>query len=230
MARWRRGNLLALAVLSSLTEKPMHPYEISQTLRQRGKDQSIKLNYGALYSVVDSLAAAGLIRPRETVRDGKRPERTVYEITDAGHDEHEDWLSSLLGEPVREYHPLEAGLALLGGLPPDAVPGLLEERVLKLRVELASVAESFRISDELGVPEIFVVETQFREAMLRAELEFTAALAARIRTGEVGGLSGWRRIHELLGEGVAFDEIMRDPIAHLGEDGVPLAALTQGPD
>jgi DNA-binding PadR family transcriptional regulator len=224
----RRGNLLALAVLSCLSERPMHPYEISQTLRQRGKDQSIKLNYGALYSVVESLAKAGLIQARETVRQGRRPERTIYQITDAGHAEHEQWLSSLLGTPEREYHALEAGLALLGGLPPDEVPRLLEDRVVKLRVELASVLESLRIAEELHVPEIFVVEAQFREAMLRAEIDFAGSLAARIREGAVGGLAGWRRIHELLAEGVAFDEIMRDPIRHLGADGIPLAALSPG--
>ena len=33
----------------------MHPYEISQTLRTRAKHKSIRLNYGSLYGVVESL-------------------------------------------------------------------------------------------------------------------------------------------------------------------------------
>ena len=119
MAKRRMSNLLALAVLSCLSEKPMHPYEISQTLRHRGKDQSIKLNYGSLYSVVESLAKAGLIAARETVREGRRPERTVYAITDTGREEHEEWLAELLSTPTREYHSLEAGLALMAGLAPE---------------------------------------------------------------------------------------------------------------
>lgn len=229
MARRRSGNLLALAVLSCLTERPMHPYEISQTLRFRGKDQSIKLNYGALYSVVESLAKSELIQARETVREGRRPERTVYEITDAGRVEHEEWLSSLIATPTRDYYALEAGLALVGGLVPDVVPQLLDERVVKLRVELASLGESMRIADEMGVPELFVVEGQFREAMLRAELDFTSRLAARMRAGEVGGLEAWRGIHRLLAEGVPLDEIMRDPVGHLGEEGAVLASLPPGP-
>ena len=136
MARRRFSNLLALAVLSCLNERPMHPYEISQTLRQRGKDQSIKLNYGALYGVVESLTKAGLIEPRETVREGKRPERTVYAITEAGAQEHDEWLEDLIATPVRDYHSLEAGLALMAGLAPDQVVRALEERTVKLRVEL----------------------------------------------------------------------------------------------
>ena len=55
MTRRRVNNPLALAVLACLGERPMHPYEISSTLRQRGKEESIKLNFGSLYSVVAAL-------------------------------------------------------------------------------------------------------------------------------------------------------------------------------
>jgi DNA-binding PadR family transcriptional regulator len=55
MTKRKINNPLALAVLACLWERPMHPYEMSTTLRERGKDQSIKLNYGALYTVVEAL-------------------------------------------------------------------------------------------------------------------------------------------------------------------------------
>src|SRR5215469_816050 len=113
MARRRVSNPLALAVLSCLIERPMHPYEISTTLRTRGKEHSIKLNYGSLYAVVESLTKHGLIVSRETNRSGRRPERTVYEITEAGVTECEDWLAELLSTPVRDYTSLEAGLSLM---------------------------------------------------------------------------------------------------------------------
>jgi DNA-binding PadR family transcriptional regulator len=228
MARRKFTNLLALAVLSCLSEKPMHPYEISQTLRERGKDQSIKLNYGALYGVVESLAKAGFIEARETVREGKRPERTVYAITDSGAVEHEDWLSDLIGTPVRDYHSLEAGLALVGGLAPDQVVRLLDDRVVKLRVEFATVAEGLRITEEMKLPEIFTVEAEFRQALLRAEMDYVADLATRIRDNKLGGLAGWRRIHELIAGGMSLDEIFRDPIKHLGKDGEPFVPPGSG--
>lgn len=228
MARRRFSNLLALAVLSCLNERPMHPYEISQTLRQRGKDQSIKLNYGALYGVVESLTKAGLIEPRETVREGKRPKRTVYAITEAGAQEHDEWLEDLIATPVRDYHSLEAGLALMAGLAPDQVVRALEERTVKLRVELASVEESLRIVEEMRLPEIFSIEADLRQALLRAELDFVTALAERMRTGTLTGVAGWRRVHELLAEGMTLDEIFRDPVAHLGPDGEPFAPFVGG--
>ena len=94
MAR-RRGNPLALAVLACLTEQPMHPYEMAATMRTRGQDASIRLNYGSLYGVVETLLKRGLIKEQEVVRDGRRPERTVYRITTAGRAEIDEWLSEL---------------------------------------------------------------------------------------------------------------------------------------
>src|SRR5580704_17010724 len=118
-----------------LAERPMHPYEISTTLRSRGKEQSIKLDYGSLYSVVESLQKHGLIKPRETTREGRRPERTVYEISEAGRTECEDWLAELLSTPVRDFTSLEAGLSMMPLLPPDEVARLLDERCDRLRAD-----------------------------------------------------------------------------------------------
>jgi DNA-binding PadR family transcriptional regulator len=218
MAKRRVSNLLALAVLACLSEKPMHPYEISTTLRTRGKEQSIKLNFGSLYSVVESLAKHGLIEAQETVREGRRPERTIYAITEAGQTEFEDWLAELLSTPVREYTSLEAGLSLMAGLAPDEAARMLRERVVRLRVELGAVEAGLTYSDELHLPELFVIEAQFRKAMLDAELAFVTRLADRIHSNDLGGTAGWRRVHELRNDGVTLAEIMADPATYLGEE------------
>ena len=99
MARPSRSNPLALAVLVSLYEKPMHPYEVAQTLRHRAKQESVRLNYGSLYAVVESLEKKGLIKATGTVRDGKRPERTIYQITDDGAREMNEWMTELISVP-----------------------------------------------------------------------------------------------------------------------------------
>jgi DNA-binding PadR family transcriptional regulator len=219
MTRRRVSNPLALAVLSCLCEKPMHPYEISATLRTRGKEQSIRLNYGSLYSVVEALQKHGLIRPRETTRSGRRPERTVYEITAAGREEFEEWLAELISTPVREFSSLEAGLSLMPGLPPDEVARLLEGRRERLRIELAGLSAAEKVCDEMGLPELFTVESRYRSAMLAAEFEYVTGLASRIRSGDLGGAKAWRRIHELSAEGVGFEQISADPVRYLGEEG-----------
>ena len=102
MAR-KVSNPLALAVLALLVERPTHPYEMGRTLRERNKEASIKLNYGSLYSVLEQLLRAGYVAKRETLRDTARPERTIYEITDAGRDELHDWMAELVSIPTKEF-------------------------------------------------------------------------------------------------------------------------------
>lgn len=222
MSRRRVSNPLALAVLSCLTERPMHPYEISTTLRSRGKEQSIKLNYGSLYSVVESLQKHGLIRARETTREGRRPERTVYEITQAGIAECEDWLAELLSMPVRDFTSLEAGLSLMPLLEPDEVARLLDGRAERLRIELRAIDAGHAEADALGLPELFVVESLYRRAILMAELDFITSLTGRIRSNDFGGTTAWRRMHELRGEGVSFGDVAADPVRYLGEEAIAM--------
>jgi len=109
--------LLALAVLSYLSQQPMHPYELGRSLREHGDDRSIKFNHGSLYMVVGQLARAGFITEQETSRGGQRPERTVYALTDAGRDELRDWLRDLVAQPRHEYPAFVSALSLITALP-----------------------------------------------------------------------------------------------------------------
>ena len=218
MTRRRVSNPLALAVLACLNERPMHPYEISTTLRTRGKESSIKLNYGSLYAVVESLRKHGLILARETTREGRRPERTVYEITTAGIEEFEDSLAELLSTPVRDFTSLEAGLSLMASLPPEEVARLLDERALKLRSDARALDATLAEATGIGVPQLFLVESTYRRRLLQTELDFVTDLARDIRSSAVPGTKTWRRLHELRGQGLSFEEIMTDPVRHLGEE------------
>ncbi len=122
------SNPLALAVLVLLFERPMHPYEMAATLRIRNKGGSIKLRYGSLYTVIDALTAEGLIEVKETVREGRRPERTIYAMTPSGLERMRVWMRDLIGTPVKEYPQFEAALSLLPAVPPDEAVALLEAR------------------------------------------------------------------------------------------------------
>src|ERR1035441_4435440 len=133
MAKTRKvGNLLALAVLSYLSRAPMHPYELSRMLRDHNDVRSIKFNQGSLYMVVKQLARAGFIAEQETTRDGQRPERTVYAVTDAGRHEARDWLRELVEVPQHEYPHFVAALSLIAALPPGDVLTLLDSRLRRL--------------------------------------------------------------------------------------------------
>jgi DNA-binding PadR family transcriptional regulator len=219
MAKRKVGNPLAFAVLASLAERPMHPYEISTLLRSRGKDQSIKLNYGSLYSVVAALEKHGFVEALETIREGNRPERTVYQLTTTGQEEFSDWLAELLGTPSREFHPLEAGLAYLPGLPPDRVVELLEQRLTAVDKEIAEITAMHDQMTSMEFPRIFWVESEFRLALLQAESAYVHRLTEEIRTGTLGGSTFWRQAWKVFVEdGISPADQLKDPVKYFGTD------------
>jgi DNA-binding PadR family transcriptional regulator len=196
MAPRTRSNPLALAVLTCLYERPMHPYEISQTLRMRGTDQAVRLNFGSLYSVVTGLERRELIEAVETVREGRRPERTIYAITDRGTAEMNEWLADLLTVPVKEYLQFEAGLALVAVLPPDEVASLLRQRYETLDIQLDQSEAALSAMEKRGLPRLFLLEGEYQVALRRAELVWIRQLVADIESGTLGGIEPWRAWHE----------------------------------
>jgi DNA-binding PadR family transcriptional regulator len=154
------SNPLALAVLALLFERPMHPYEMGLTMKQRHKEDSIKLRYGSLYTVIDLLLARGFIYARGVARDGRRPERTVYEITAAGRDELRAWMADLIGKPVKEYPQFEAALCLLPVLPPDEALALLRQRLTRIETQATELERQPADPAVQNLPPLFLVENE----------------------------------------------------------------------
>ena len=188
------SNPLALAVLALLFERPMHPYEMGLIMKQRHKEDSIKLRYGSLYTVIDLLLACGFISARGVARDGRRPERTVYEITAAGRDELRAWMADLIGEPIKEYPQFEAALCLLPVLPPDEALALLRQRLQRIERNSTALTQQIGAIVHENFPPLFLIETEYRLTLLKAEEHFVADLIARIEKGW-GPLDLWRSIH-----------------------------------
>ncbi|HEV8425666.1 MAG TPA: PadR family transcriptional regulator [Actinomycetes bacterium] len=196
MAKRRKvGNLLALAVLSYLTQEPMHPYELGRTLRDHGDARSIKFNQGSLYMVVQQLAKAGFIVEQETTRDGRRPERTVYALTDAGRHELRDWLRELVEEPQHEFPQFVAALSLVAALPPSEVVELLGRRLRRLAEQRAEIRDLVDSTLAGGVHPLFLVEEDYRLALLDAESLFVERFIQRIDHPETGWARPWSELH-----------------------------------
>jgi DNA-binding PadR family transcriptional regulator len=196
MAKRRRvGNTLALAVLATVVQRPMHPYEIASLLRERGKDQDMRIKWGSLYTVVQNLERHGFLEAVESSRQGARPERTVYRLTEAGHEELKDWLRELISVPEREIPRFEAALSVLGVLPPDEVISLLRQRLERLEAQLAK--QRYALEGYLTeVPRIFLVEAEFDLAVREAEAVWVGSLLDEMTSGSLPGLEQWRAWHE----------------------------------
>jgi DNA-binding PadR family transcriptional regulator len=193
--RRRLSNPLALAVMVFLNERPMHPYEIARLLRQRGKEHTIKINYGSLYSVVQNLAKHGFVTVAGVQREGNRPERTLYGLTDAGRTETHDWLADLVAVPAREYPAFEAALSLVGALHPDEVGELLGERVHALEVHAAALRGVLGKLDA-DLPRMFVIETEYQLHMIEAQAQWVRGLLRELTDGTLPGVHQWRAWHE----------------------------------
>ncbi|MEA5367459.1 PadR family transcriptional regulator [Amycolatopsis sp., V23-08] len=185
MAARKIRNTLALALLGLLLERPMHPYEMASTLRERNKDTSFKINPGSLYDTVESLAKHRWIEPVETVREGNRPERTVYAHTELGRQEFVAWLDELVRVPVDEYPKFVAAVAYLGALGPERAADALEERARHLaeRVEGAETALADTVGQ--GAPRLFMIEVEYVKHAWQAELHWARHTAAEIRSGSL---------------------------------------------
>ncbi|MGI8690242.1 MAG: helix-turn-helix transcriptional regulator [Thermomicrobiales bacterium] len=167
------NNLLALAVLALLAERPTHPYEMDFLMRTRGLEQSIKLNRGSLYTVIETLQRDGLIVPQETQREGRRPERTVYALTEAGRAKFAGWHRTLMSTPATEYTQFAAALCFIAHFSPTETIALLEERARRLDEEIEE--RRFRlgsIRERLSVPRLFLLEEEFALSQRAAEVRW----------------------------------------------------------
>jgi DNA-binding PadR family transcriptional regulator len=217
MAKRRKvSNLLALSLLTLLTQRPMYPYEMASMLRERGKDNAIKINWGSFYTVVQNLEKYGFIEAVEVVREGRQPERTTYQITDAGRAELMDWMRELLSVPEREYTRFEAALGDSSVLPPDELIDLLQQRLTALeeandhlQAELATLVTQ--------LPRLFLIESEYYLAQRRAEEEWVRGLLKEFTGGTFPGLEAWRHFHatgEVPEEVQALMEQERGKTAH----------------
>jgi DNA-binding PadR family transcriptional regulator len=193
---------LALAILQLLAERPMHPYELASTMRDRHMDQFIRLNFGSLYHTVDGLERSGWIVPTEREREGRRPERTVYQLTESGHEVVIRVVTDLLARPRREYPFFAAGLMFMHHL--EAVPASDQLRARASALE-GTVAKFSRILAELqehGLKRLALIEMEHKIAMLEAERLWVLKIAKEIdegrlewSVGKMHDIEGMRRKH-----------------------------------
>jgi DNA-binding PadR family transcriptional regulator len=177
---------LAVAALALLAEGPSHPYEMYQTLIQRSEDRLVKVRPGSLYHTVDRLARHGLVRATGTEREGNRPERTTYAITEEGTLALGERIADILATPVNEYPEFPLGLGESHNLPADTVIGLLRKRIGLIRADIAVYDDAIRTMRAKELPAKYWVDVRYLRAMAEAD---AATLDALIDDLESGALS-----------------------------------------
>lgn len=176
---------LALTVLALLMEMPMHPYRMQQLITSRGKDRVVNVSQRAsLYSTIDRLTRDGLIQVAEVERDGSRPERSVYEISDAGRAAARGWLTEMLSVPKHGFPEFHAALALAPVLEPDELAALLRSRREALAEDVAALQQELAEATAF-LPRVVLLDGEIVVRAREAELGFIDDVLAELASGSL---------------------------------------------
>ncbi len=171
----------------------MHPYRMQRLIKDRNKDQVIKVEQRAsLYQTISQLLRAGLIAFWETDRQEGFPERTVYKLTDEGHQTALNWLREMLSTPAQEFPEFPAAVSLLPLLTPEDVLHQLEIREARLTDRIAVIDLEVQ-AHEIRIPRLFLLEAEYLRNILEAELKWIRLVMADLRNGQLTWTQDWAR-------------------------------------
>jgi DNA-binding PadR family transcriptional regulator len=180
-------------VLWHLFEQPMHVYKMQKLFEATGKDRVVNVRSRAsLYQTLERLQRHDLVQVAQTVRVEAYPDRVVYAITDAGRGVAREWLREMLRTTENDYPEFLAALSIVFGLTPEEARGELELRAQRLSAELAE-ANAARSAAPPELPRLFLLEEEYRIALLGAEVSFLSGVIDDLRTGRLSWSEAWLR-------------------------------------
>lgn len=183
---------LGLVVLWLLSDGPKHPYRLQKLIERYGKDRVVNVRSRAsLYQTIDRLVRLGLVEVRETVRSEGVPDRIVHAITGAGREAAGEWLRDMLRSTGGEFPEFIAAVSMLFGLTPDDAREQLERRAERLAEQLSG-AEA-QLAGNPGLPRLFLLEEEYRRAVVAAELEWVRGVVEDLRAGRLTWDERWLR-------------------------------------
>lgn len=183
-----------MVILAFVLEAPSHAYRMHELIKQRGKDNVVNVaQRNSVYQTLSQLKTAELIRVRETAQDEGRPERVVYEITPLGRKTFYAWLEAMLGEPRREFNEFPAALATIMALTPDVALAQLQRRSETLKQQLAASSATFREWQGKGLPRLMMLDDEYKQVLLKAEIKWLGGLIAELESGEMSWNEKWLR-------------------------------------
>ena len=163
----------------------MHPYEMYQTMLLRQEDQIVKVRPGSLYHAVSRLEKNGLAAATGIDRDGNRPERTTYAITEAGRVALAERVAEILAAPADEYPEFPLGLSEASNLSGARTVELLGIRLEHLRTQVADLEQGRARVVAKGVAEKYWIDIDYRRELLQAQIRWIERLSDRITTGDI---------------------------------------------
>ena len=176
---------LAIAALALLAEKPMHPYEMYQLLITRAEDRIVKVRPGSLYHTVDRLTRQGFVEPVGTDREGNRPERTTYRITESGLLGLSERIAEIVATPVNEYPEFPLGIGQAHNLSKEMFIELLGRRRMGLLSDLEMLKGGYSDVTAKNVPPKYWLDITYQQAMVNAEIAWLDGVVTDLESGQL---------------------------------------------
>jgi DNA-binding PadR family transcriptional regulator len=188
-----KRSALGLIVLTLLYEKPLHAYGMQKLIEAEGKERVVNVRSRAsLYQAIERLVRLGLVEVAETVHVPRYPDRIVYAITDQGREIAQEWLREMLRDTGEEFPEFIAAVSLLFVLTPEDARAQLEERERQLAAQLAETAAEMA-SAPPGLPRLFLLEEEYRQALLEAQLAWVRGVIDDLRERRLDWSEEWLR-------------------------------------
>ncbi len=191
-----------LLVLGAVRETgPVHGYDLRRELLSWGAEEWANVTPGSVYNALKTLVREGMLEVVGTDRQGARPERTTYRLTDEGEEDLRRLLRENLWQSGLPNHPLLAGLAFLPLFPRDELAKAMRHRADKLLAQAAQRRSEARIiagsANDVslgGIPPHVAESFRLTAALLEGEAAWARDLAERLEKGELDGLwdADWR--------------------------------------
>lgn len=172
----------------------MHVYRMQQLIKERAKDTVVNVaQRNSLYQTIARLLRDEQVVVHETTREENRPERVVYALSDAGRETLDRWLAEMLAVPAREFPEFPAAIAFLVLLPARRVRELLQQRRAEQHRILESTRRGMQEAIEGGLPRLFVLEEEYKCAMLDAEIAWLDQVIADLADRRLSWNRAWLR-------------------------------------
>jgi DNA-binding PadR family transcriptional regulator len=173
-----------LVILGLLRERPLYGYEIKQIIEEHMSDWT-SIAFGSIYFALDKLAQEQFVEKVGVEQEGKRPSRSVYQITQAGRDEFVRLLREGWQKFELQYFGMDIYLFFMGVLPLEEVKGYLQQRLAILE-SVVDHLQSHR-AEVLANPEVpRLAGAIFDHSLVhtQAELNWIADLLDKLERGE----------------------------------------------
>jgi DNA-binding PadR family transcriptional regulator len=173
-----------LILLGLLQRRNLHGYEIKRVIEEHMGDWA-SIAFGSIYFALAKLAKEGLVRRVSVGKEGNRPSRTVYGITNEGRKEFRRMLEDLWRSPQRQFFAFDVALFFSSSLPSKNIMRYLEQRI-------EHTQEAFRQlgrhkAERLADPEVpRIARGIFNHALVHLEAEMHWLRALRDDLAKAG--------------------------------------------